>query len=97
MSADRCTKWRDQYPTRATVLRNRVMRLMGMDPRSESPFAIKSAEMVENDLLCAVYGIEPEPLPLPPESPPLTAAKKALDLEEVPLVGRDRAAGTRDD
>jgi hypothetical protein len=99
-ASDRCAKWRDQYPTRATVLRSRVMRLMGMDPRSDSPFALKSAELTENDLLCAVYGIEPDPIPVPPlDPPPLQAAKKALDLEDVehPLTGRDRATGERDD
>lgn len=88
-AAKRCADWREKYPDRAKVLQSRVMRLMGIKPDTTSPFAIQSALEQENLILCAVYGVDPDPLPA--EEPLKVEAKKVLDLEDVPLTGRDRA------
>ena len=86
-------KWRERYPDRAAELRSTVRRYlgMGMGQDGRSDFARKACEVAEAELLGIVYG-------LPEDPSPMTEAKKALDLEEVvPLTGRDRAAGARDD
>lgn len=94
-TSDRLAKWRDSYPERLAVLRPFLMRLMGVPRDAQSPIALGAVEQTVDAVLCAVYGVELDPVPEPPLPPPpvKAAVPKALHLEEVPLTGRDRAAG----
>jgi hypothetical protein len=98
--AEKLADWKTRHPAKAAALEKAVCQGLGMRRGITSEMARDAVERWMELTLAALLGwgevAEPE-RPLDP--PPLHAAKKALDLEDVehPLTGRDRATGERDD
>lgn len=99
--AQRRTDWLAKYPDRAPALRAFARRQLGMGSRNEGDFVERAIASFEAETLRVVMGwpamedcVTETVLPPRPERaevPP--AVREALDLEDVPLSGRDRAAG----
>ena len=97
--AGKLADWRTRHPQKAAALEKAVCQGLGMRRGITSEMAREAVERWMALTLAALLGWGDVAEPVPADPPPLQAAKKALDLEEVetPLTGRDRAAGTRDD
>ena len=97
--AEKYADWRERRPAESERLEKAICRRLGMRRGITSELARETVEQWAAAMCAAMLGWPDEPDPMPTDPPPLHAAKKALDLEEVetPLTGRDRAAGTRDD
>lgn len=95
--AEKLADWKTRRPVEYARLEKAICRRLGMRQGIKSELAREAVEQWAAAVCAAMlgWGEEPEPgEPLP--TPMLAEAKKALDLEVVPLTGRDRAAG-RDD
>ena len=91
--------WQARHGIKAAALEKAIARQLGMRAGIKTDLGQQTVDLMAIAVLSALLGWGDAPEPeSPADPPPLAAAKKALDLEEVetPLTGRDRAAG-RDD
>ena len=94
--AEKYADWRARHESKDAALRSALARELGMRGGVKTDLGERTITRFATTVLSALLTWGEEPLP-EVELPPFEAAKKTLDLEEVPLVGRDRAAGERDD
>lgn len=87
---ERTQEWRTKYPARSDELRSFARRQLGIPVRSDFKFATQAIEQLEAEVLRITQGW---PAMEKCVDDPLAQAKRALDLEEYPETGRDRAAG----
>lgn len=97
--AEKYADWRERHPQKFAAIQKAVAVQVGMRGGIKSELGQQTVDRMCQAFLAALlgWGKEPEPEPTDTPSAIRREARKVLDLEEIPLTGRDRATGERDD